>query len=128
MEQQTPQQPFGQQPMQQNMPPQQFNQQQMPQENPGKTLSIVALVLGIVGLLLSCVTAWYLGLWLSIAALVCGIMGRNQTPQGMPNGMAVAGIVLGVVGILTGVVMIILMVIGFAVLGDPELMYLLDSM
>jgi len=103
------------------MPPQQsFGQQQMPQENPGQVLSIVALVLGIIGLLLSCLTAWYLGLWLSIAALVCGIMGRGKTPQGMKSGMAIAGIALGAVGILTGIVMLVLMIIGFAAMGSAS--------
>ena len=39
---------------------------------------------------------------LSVAGLICGIMGKNRTPQGMSDGMAIAGIALGIIGIVLG--------------------------
>jgi hypothetical protein len=106
--------------MEQNAP-QQFNQQPpTPQENPGKTLSIVSLVLGILGILASCLTLgafFYVGIALAIAALVCGIIGRNRTPEGMPKGMATAGLILGIVGIAVGLLAIVFLAIGLAALG-----------
>ncbi|MCL2746645.1 MAG: DUF4190 domain-containing protein [Coriobacteriia bacterium] len=110
--------------------PQPFNQAPMSQENPGKTLSIVGLVLGIIGLLITCSFAAFgmpLGLPFSIAALVCGIMGRNRTPQGMPSGMAVAGLVLGIVGIVVGIAALVwFFIIAAAVVASPEFMDLME--
>jgi len=145
--------PHTQQPMQQpvqpqgHMPPQgQFNQSphmqppHTPQENPGHTLSIVGLILGIVGILATCASiitfgiTLMIGVPLSIAGLICSIIGRSRTPQGMPSGMAIAGIILGAVGILAAMVIPALGILGLAILEaesgttGSELQYLLDAL
>jgi len=86
-----------------------------PQENPGQALSTVSLVLGIISILLICITLFTLGISLllgiplAILGLICGIAGKKKTPQGMPNGVAVAGITLSTIGIVSAIVGIILM-------------------
>jgi len=133
------QQPVQQPPMQGHMPPSgQFNQppqMQQPQENPGHTLSIVGLCLGIAGILLACAGALMLGfasiisIPLSIAGLICGIVGKGRTPEGMPSGVAIAGIIVGAVGIVIGIAIPIFAAIGLAAIAtDPELQYLLDTL
>jgi len=120
--------PHTQQPMQQPVQPQgQFNQPphmqppHTPQENPGQTLSIVSLVLGIIGILSACsLIFFYVGIPLGIAGLVCGIIGRNKTPQGMKAGLAVAGIIVGAVAIVMAIVVGGVMTLGIlAEIGTP---------
>lgn len=78
-----------------------------PQPEEKKTLSIVSLVLGIVGLLFSCCCC--LGVPFDIAAIVTGILAKKKNIPG--QGMALAGIILGAVGI---VIYIITVIINFA--------------
>jgi hypothetical protein len=66
-------------------------------------MPVAALVLGIIGTLASLSTMFWLGLPLSIIALVLGVLGRKQLlTQGKPPGMATAGLVLGIVGTAIG--------------------------
>jgi hypothetical protein len=66
-------------------------------------MPVAALVLGIIGTLSSLSTLFWLGLPLSIIALVLGVLGRKQLlTQGKPTGMATAGMVLGIVGTAIG--------------------------
>ena len=76
-------------------------------ENNGKGYSITGLVLGIV----SAVIAWW-GIYLSIVALVCGIVGiilavkgkKMAKEAGAPTGLATAGLVLSIIGtVLAGI-------------------------
>ena len=76
-------------------------------ENNGKSYSIAGLVLGIV----SAVIAWW-GIYLSIVALVCGIVGiilaikgkKMAKEAGAPTGIATAGLVLSIIGtVLAGI-------------------------
>ena len=129
MEQQVPQQPAPQ-----PVPQSQFTPPPTPQDNPGKNLSIVSLVLGIIGLLFACTMVLsYIGIPFAIAALVCGIIGRNKTPEGMKSGMAIAGIVLGAVGIVVALGVLVLGATVLAMLAtdpylmSPELGELLDA-
>jgi len=74
-----------------------------------------------------------LGIPLSIAGLVCGIMGRNRTPYGMENGMAVASIIVGVIGIALGVMAMLIFVLFGAIIfaetmASPEMMELRELM
>jgi hypothetical protein len=67
-------------------------------------MGVAALVLGIIGTL-STITIWgvWLGLPLSVVALVLGVLGRKQAVnQQQPTGVATAGLVLGIVGTAIG--------------------------
>lgn len=64
-------------------------------EKTNNTLGIVSLVIGILGVLFVCCP--YGGIILGIAALICGILARQQQQQ-----FALAGIILGAVAILLG--------------------------
>jgi len=134
---------------QQQMPPQgQFGhpshvqphmQAQIPQENPGRALGIASLVLSILGILFigastfTFFTSLILGVPLVAAGFACGIAGRNKTPQGMPSGMAVAGIILGAIGIFLTLALLLLWMLfnlvdsGSAVAGS-DLQYLIDAL
>ena len=97
----------------------------------GKTLSTIAMVLGIV----SVVFAW-LG-WLTLLGLVCGIVAivlavkgkKASVEAGEPTGMATAGLVLGIIGVVLSGIMVICIVacgsLSCAVLNatdvDPEI-------
>jgi len=137
--------PHTQQPMQQPVQPQgQFNQPphmqppHTPQENPGHTLSMVGLILGIVGILATCASiitfgiTLMLGVPLSIAGLICSIIGRSRTPQGMPSGMAIAGIILGAVGIFAAITIFIVGIIFAAAIeagsAGSDFQYFLDAL
>jgi len=67
------------------------------------------------GVVLACsVVFFFLSFILAIAALVCGIIGRNRTPEGIESGMAIASIVLGIVGLVIGVIMVAFWMLAFA--------------
>lgn len=77
-----------------------------------KSKAITALILGLVGLLLS-IGAWYtygisaiLGLILSIIGIVFGVKARNRMPLGASGrGMATAGMVCAIIGtVISGIV------------------------
>ncbi|MDO5845837.1 MAG: hypothetical protein Q4Q04_02825 [Methanocorpusculum sp.] len=73
-------------------------------------LSIASLVLGIIGLLLSCVPI--IGPAAAILAIIFG--GISLHNKEGSEGMSIAGLVLGILALLGWVILIIL---GFAVLG-----------
>jgi len=67
---------------------------------PSKTLSIISLIAGIVGL--------FVGTIFSIAAIVLGFMGRSREPQA--KGFWLTGIILGFVGLVLGFIWIAIFV------------------
>jgi hypothetical protein len=71
-------------------------------------LAIVSLVVGVVGIILSCLF-WPVGIVLAIVALVLGILGLNEVNKqpgvgGKP--LAIVGIVLGGLGVLVAILAI----------------------
>lgn len=74
------------------------------------TLSLIALITGIVGVIPCC---WGFVV-VSIAAIVLGYLGLNETKTGAKTGkgMAKAGLILGIVGVLLGVLYWILVATG----------------
>ena len=81
----------------------------------GIALSIVALVLGILGLICCCL----LGGWsmiISIPGVVCGIIALVKKCAG--KGMAIAGVICSGLSIVLAIVMIILSAIGVSYLND----------
>jgi len=79
---------------------------QQPPVDPGKGLSIAALVLGICGLVVP-----YGGFATSIVGLILGIQGKKKSEAvGIQSGIAKAGIVLSIIGIAISIVWIVLCV------------------
>ena len=71
-------------------------------ENPGKGMSIAALVCGILGIVGSFIpVVCYFTLILAILGIVFGVKGRKQSPVGM-TGMATGGLVCGIIGTVFG--------------------------
>ena len=73
--------------------------------------ALISMILGIVGLLGTCLCGIFAAGPLGIAAIVLGVLGRNEIaskPGETGNGMALAGIILGVVALILSVVVIIL--------------------
>jgi MFS family permease len=74
-----------------------------PTENPGRTLGIVGLVLGIVGFGIMFLAP--------IAGLVVSIIGRNRSKRaGHNNGLAVAGIIVSIVALIANIIAVIVFV------------------
>lgn len=72
-------------------------------------MAVAALVLGILGTLFS-LTGWlfWIGVPLSVVALVLGILGRKQAAnEGRGTGMATAGLVLGIIGAALGLLVFV---------------------
>ena len=72
-------------------------------------MAVAALVLGILGTLFS-LTGWFfwIGVPLSVIALILGIVGRKQAAnEGRPTGMATAGLVLGIIGAALGLLVFV---------------------
>lgn len=92
---------------------------QTSQSSGQKTLGIVSLVCGIIGLLCSCCCGAF-GFIFPIVAIVCGILSIHK--QEDAKGMAIAGIICGGIGII---IVIILLVLG-AVTMLPSLSALSD--
>lgn len=67
------------------------------------TISIIAMVLGIISLVFSCCYA--LSIMLGIAAIVLGIIGLKKEKKG--KGFAIAGIVTGAVGLSFAIIMFV---------------------
>jgi hypothetical protein len=88
-------------------------QQNAPVQNQSNGMAIGSLVCGIIGLLLSC--CWYIGIPLSIAGLVLGILVLKNKKGG--KGMAIAGIVLSSITIVIGIFAVIMF---FAFSTSPE--------
>ena len=76
---------------------------------PAQTLSIVSMILGIVGVLIS--FCYGLGFLFSVAAVITGHLATKREPQASAKGFRLAGIITGYVGL--GIVL--LWVIGFVV-------------
>jgi hypothetical protein len=76
-----------------------------------KTLAIISLVTGILGITICCG-----GILPSVAAIITGIMARSKASQNPTEfggtGMAMAGIITGVLGLLSGIVVLIFWVLG----------------
>jgi hypothetical protein len=70
-----------------------------PQKNPGKVLGIIAMILGIFGLVPIC------GGLSAIVGIILGVLGKKKSSEaGMPSGMAKAGIICGAVGLGVGLI------------------------
>lgn len=94
--------------------PQNFGQQQFtPPAGQNKTLSLISLIAGILGLTICC------GSFLpSLIALILGFMGRSKATQDPANyggaGLAMGGIIMGAIGLIAGVVVWIVYFLYFA--------------
>lgn len=77
-------------------------------------MGIVALIIGILGVLLAC--CWGSGILFAAGAIVLGMLGKKAVDAGEANnrGLANVGFILGFVGAGLSVVVIILSVIGVA--------------
>ncbi len=87
----------------------------------GNTPAIVALVLGIVGILGAIPTAGVLGVLLGIAAIVLGVKGRRRVSRGRTRqhgGIAMGGLITGIIATVIGAVILALLVIGIAFLSS----------
>ena len=100
------------------------------EERPGP-MAIVALVCGILSVICHCVpvAGSFIGFFLSVAAIVLGIIEMKRIGRGEGSakgkGMALAGIILGAVGIVFGILWIVIISIAsFAgVFGDWTSIY-----
>ena len=114
----------NQQPPEQEQPPVQPQQQQtysqpaastvQPAAEPGSGLGVGALVCGIIGLVLCLVP--FVGLILSIVAVVLGGKGRKTLPEGK-RGMALAGFILGIIGLVISIIYLIWWIVVVAIWG-----------
>ena len=78
---------------------------------PGKTQGIVALILGIISIVLSCCIP-YISAPLSIAGIVVGIIGLKKAKLvGEKNTLALIGTIISVVGLLIGIVLLAITII-----------------
>ena len=84
-------------------------------DNKGIALSIVALVLGILGLICCCLLGGW-SLILAIPGVVCGIIALVKKFAG--KGMAIAGVICSGLSVVLAIVMIILSAIGVSYLND----------
>ncbi|MBQ8174500.1 MAG: DUF4190 domain-containing protein [Clostridia bacterium] len=69
----------------------------------GKGQSIAGLVLGIVGIVFGVLNGWFsiIGLPVAIVGLIFAVVGGKKLRQnGMPTGMATAGLVLGIIAVV----------------------------
>jgi MFS family permease len=83
-------------------------------ENPGKTLGIVGLVLGIVGFGLM-----FLG---PIAGLIVSIIGRSKSKKaGFPNGIALAGIIVSSVALVANIIVTVILISVAATFGGAAI-------
>lgn len=84
----------------------------MPGAVPGRNQkALISMILGIVGLLGTCLCGIFAAGPLGIAAIVLGVLGRKEIasrPGETGSGMALAGIILGVVALILAVIGIIL--------------------
>jgi len=74
---------------------------------PSKTLSLISLIAGIVGLVF--------GTIFSIAAIVLGFLGRSREPHA--KGFWLTGIILGFVGLVLGFIWIAILVASLGAVG-----------
>lgn len=113
---QVPNQPYQQQDFQQQQQQYQYQQQpyQQPYQQPGSgknTKAIVALILGLGGLLLTLAAPFLagvpavIGLVMCIVGIVFGVKARNELPEGHPDrGMATGGLTCAIIGtVISGI-------------------------
>lgn len=81
-----------------------------------KTLSIISLVAGIVGIVL---TIFYVGILFDIAAVVLGFLGRGREPYA--KGFWLTGLILGFVGILFSIIYYILIGVGLSMINSGQI-------
>ena len=116
--------PYGSQPRAYGSQPQPGDYYGQPAYGyPKNSLGVWSLVLGIVGIVLSC------GLFAGIPAIITGHLARKAVAQGQANngGMATAGIVLGWIATI-GMVLLIIALIAFLPSGNwSDWEYLMDS-
>ncbi|WKK72010.1 DUF4190 domain-containing protein [Rathayibacter oskolensis] len=79
---------------------------------PPRTLSLVGMILGIVGLVIT-VFAWGFGFILSAPAVVLGFLGRRREPAA--RGFALAAIITGFAGIAVSLIFLAITIVLFAV-------------
>lgn len=84
-------------------------------------LSIISLITGILGLLGSWIGFFSLvgliGIFLPIAAIVTGFLGKKKEPQAA-KGLWLTGLITGFIGLALTVLFVILSTIAIAALGD----------
>ncbi len=90
------------------------NFQPYPPNNDKTGFGIAALVLSIVGMLLSCV--WFLGIPLNLLAIIFGGVGLKNKNKGL----AIAGLVIGIVGIVLSIIF------GISLISDSATEYSYD--
>ena len=73
-------------------------------ENQTKTLSIVALVCGILGIVLTFTPAAIVGLILAILGIIFSVVAKKK--EG-PNGMRTAGFVLSIIALVLWIIVVI---------------------
>lgn len=76
----------------------------------GNAVAIVALVLGIIGIVTALFTAGVLGILLGIVAIILGVLGRRKVRQGRSRehgGLALGGVITGVVSLVIGLALLI---------------------
>ena len=81
-----------------------------------KTLSIIALVAGIVGIVL---TIFYVGILFDIVAVVLGVLGRKREPYA--KGFWMTGLILGIVGIVISIIYFILIAVGISMINNGQI-------
>jgi hypothetical protein len=92
-----------------------------PPENTVATVGMVCSIVGAGLLVLSFGLLWLVTLPLSIAGLVCGIVGKRKLARGEvtgSRGVATAAIVIGIVGIVLHVIVALLFVLFWAAIVD----------
>ena len=102
-----------------------------PAKDPGKTLGLVSLILGIAALVLgsvcSCAFACLGGSFafaLSAAAVVTGILGMNKSKAaGFKNTLALIGMILGIAALLVNVICTIIGMVGGAAMAESGYYY-----
>lgn len=100
------------------VPPQNYGYNPPPKK-PTNGMAIASLVLGIVGVVLSCCCCIGVSLICSVLAIIFAIISRSSSPDGRMNSMAVAGLIIGAVGAALSIVVILLYALGTL----PEIQY-----
>ena len=86
--------------------------------------AIIALVLGIIGILLAFVTAGVLGILLGIPAIILGVVGRRKVSRGATRqhgGIAMGGLVTGIISLVLGIILLVVTILAVgALFSDPN--------
>jgi len=95
--------------------------------DPGKSLSIAGMVLGIVCLAIMCIPYInFVSIPCAIVGLILSIMGKKKSKAaGQPTGMATAGIILSIIALALAIIIVLVVGVLFAlVLGTAKQMQL----